>query len=38
MILTATEVDHLELHGSPHHRWRFESDARGRWSGREVNP
>ncbi|WP_165245698.1 Npun_F5749 family FMN-dependent PPOX-type flavoprotein [Paludisphaera soli] len=38
MILTATEVDHLELHSSPHHRWQFEADAQGRWSGREVNP
>ena len=38
MILAPTEVDHLELHGSPQHRWKYEADARGRWSGREVNP
>lgn len=38
MILTAIEVDHLELQGSPQHRWKYEADALGRWSGREVNP
>lgn len=38
MTLTATEVDHLELQCHPHHRWVYESDCRGRWSGREVNP
>ncbi|MDG3003133.1 Npun_F5749 family FMN-dependent PPOX-type flavoprotein [Paludisphaera mucosa] len=38
MILTATEVDHLELQGDPQHRWKYEADPRGRWSGREVNP
>ncbi|AMV39301.1 Npun_F5749 family FMN-dependent PPOX-type flavoprotein [Planctomyces sp. SH-PL62] len=38
LILTATEVDHLELLPTPHHRWQFEVDDRGRWSGREVNP
>ncbi len=38
MTLTATEVDHLELHGEPHHRWIYEADSIGRWSGREVNP
>lgn len=38
MILTATEVDHLELQGDPQRRWIYEADPRGRWSGREVNP
>jgi hypothetical protein len=38
MTLTATEVDHLELQGDPQHRWIYEADPRGRWSGREVNP
>lgn len=38
MTLTATEVDHLELHGDPHRRWIYEADAIGRWTGREVNP
>lgn len=38
VVLTAKEVDHLELQGTPQHRWKYEADARGRWSGREVNP
>ncbi|OJW22164.1 MAG: hypothetical protein BGO49_19210 [Planctomycetales bacterium 71-10] len=38
LTLTATEVDHLELQGDPQHRWIYEADPRGRWSGREVNP
>ncbi|WP_337176516.1 Npun_F5749 family FMN-dependent PPOX-type flavoprotein [Paludisphaera sp.] len=38
MILTATAVDHLELRAIPHHRWIYEADAHGRWTGREVNP
>jgi PPOX class probable FMN-dependent enzyme len=38
MTLTATEVDHLELQGDTHHRWLYEADRHGRWSGREVNP
>ena len=32
------EVDHLELHGNPQHRWKYARDAHGRWSGVEVNP
>jgi len=38
IVLAATEVDHLELQHRPHVRWLYESDGRGRWSGREVNP
>lgn len=38
MILTADEIDHLELQGAPQHRWQYHADAQGRWSGREVNP
>jgi pyridoxamine 5'-phosphate oxidase len=38
MILTATEVDQLDLRGNPHHRWLHEVDNHGRWTGREVNP
>lgn len=38
LTLTATEVDHLELQGDPQHRWIYEADSCGRWSGREVNP
>lgn len=38
LILAPMEVDHLELQGSPQHRWRYVVDAQGRWSGREINP
>ena len=38
LILNPFAVDHLELQGNPQHRWKYEADARGRWSGREVNP
>jgi PPOX class probable FMN-dependent enzyme len=38
MLLSAREVDHLELVGDPQHRWKYAADARGRWSGCEVNP
>lgn len=38
LILEVHEVDHLELHGNPQHRWRYVRDPMGRWSGAEVNP
>ena len=38
LVLEVREVDHLELHGSPQHRWKYSKDAHGRWSGVEVNP
>jgi PPOX class probable FMN-dependent enzyme len=38
LLLEVCEVDYLELHGNPQHRWKYSKDARGRWSGEEVNP
>jgi pyridoxamine 5'-phosphate oxidase len=38
LVLEIRDVDHLELHGNPQHRWRYSKDAHGRWSGMEVNP
>jgi PPOX class probable FMN-dependent enzyme len=38
MVLEVREVDHLELHGNPQHRWKYCRDAHGRWSGLEINP
>jgi PPOX class probable FMN-dependent enzyme len=38
LVLEVDEVDHLELHGNPQHRWHYLRDAHGRWSGAEVNP
>ena len=38
LVLEIREVDHLELHGNPQHRWRYSKDAHGRWSGVEINP
>ena len=38
MVLTANEVDHLEMQPDPHRRWVYRADDRGRWSGCEVNP
>ena len=38
LVLEPREVDHLELHGNPQHRWKYSRDAHGRWSGVEVNP
>lgn len=38
LVLEAREVDHLELHGNPQHRWKYSRDAHGRWSGVQVNP
>jgi PPOX class probable FMN-dependent enzyme len=37
-VLEVWEVDHLELHGNPQHRWRYSRDALGRWAGLEINP
>lgn len=38
LVLEVWEVDHLELHGNPQHRWKYTRDAQGRWSGLEINP
>ena len=38
LVLEIRDVDHLELHGNPQHRWRYSKDAYGRWSGLQVNP
>jgi PPOX class probable FMN-dependent enzyme len=38
LVLEARDVDHLELTGNPQHRWRYSRDAKGRWSGIEINP
>ena len=38
LVFEVRDVDHLELHGNPQHRWRYSKDDLGRWSGTEVNP
>ncbi len=38
LVLEVRDVDHLELHGNPQHRWHYSKDDLGRWSGMEVNP
>jgi pyridoxamine 5'-phosphate oxidase len=38
LVLEIWEVDHLELHGNPQHRWKYSRDSLGRWSGLEINP
>ncbi len=38
LVLEVRDVDHLELHGNPQHRWRYSKNDLGRWSGMEVNP
>jgi PPOX class probable FMN-dependent enzyme len=38
LVLEVRDVDHLELHGNPQHRWKYSRDSHGRWSGVEINP
>jgi pyridoxamine 5'-phosphate oxidase len=38
LAFDVNEVDHLELHGNPQHRWHYLRDPHGRWSGVEINP
>ena len=38
LLLEPTEVDRLELRGTPQNRWLYLRDDRGNWIEQEVNP
>jgi PPOX class probable FMN-dependent enzyme len=38
LLLEPTEVDRLELRGTPQNRWLHLRDEQGNWTDREVNP
>ena len=38
LLLEPTEVDRLELRGTPQNRWIYLRDDKGNWTEQEVNP
>ena len=38
LLLTPTQVDHLELRGEPQNRWLYQLAQTGKWTQRAINP
>ena len=38
LLLTATQVDHLELRGEPQNRWLYTLESPDNWKQRSINP